>query len=273
MRHLLISQIMKIYTTKRIQNGEKMREKAEYADAEQRLFRQRELTYVYRAYEEALIAESRYDYDDMILMVRNQLQNDPHHSHSSVNNISLSWSMNFRIPMVSRQSIVHLIMHDQEQPNILVVGDDEHLSIDFSEQSWKILNFCDTYRDRWLTIIPLVENYRSTQTILDASRELIRNNSESLEKLWISINISKNARISEKKISIFTPSDPQIEIAWLVSEMQKLHDEGMSWSDMAIIYRKNANPIHLIEYLRRKKSHFTNKRRKISFITQKLKNS
>ncbi len=236
----------------------KWERKAEYADAEQRLFRQRELTYVYRAYEEALIAESRYDYDDMILMVRNQLQNDPQFLALIREQYQFVMVDEFQDTNGLQASIVHLIMHDQEQPNILVVGDDEQSIYRFQWAVMEnILNFCDTYRDRWLTIIPLVENYRSTQTILDASRELIRNNSESLEKaLHLDKHLKKNARISEKKISIFTPSDPQIEIAWLVSEIQKLHDEGMSWSDMAIIYRKNANPIHLIEYLRRKKIPF-----------------
>jgi superfamily I DNA/RNA helicase len=45
---------------------------------EERLTKQEELTHVYDAYESALITESRYDYDDMIILVRNRLRDDPH---------------------------------------------------------------------------------------------------------------------------------------------------------------------------------------------------
>jgi len=38
--------------------------------------------------------------------------------------------------------------------------------------------------------------------------------------------------------------------------MKELHTAGMPWSEMAVIYRKNSNPIHLIEYLRRDKIPF-----------------
>lgn len=89
------------------------------------MFRQRELTYVYRAYEEALIAESRYDYDDMILMVRNQLQNDPQFLALIREQYQFVMVDEFQDTNGLQASIVHLIMHDQEQPNILVVGDDE----------------------------------------------------------------------------------------------------------------------------------------------------
>lgn len=106
-------------------------------------------------------------------------------------------------------------------------------------------------------MIPLTENYRSTQTILDASRELIRNNTESLEKaLSLDKHLIKNADLEEKKISIFTPSDPQVEIAGIIAEIRTLHDSGVPWSEMAIIYRKNANPVHLVEYLKREKIPF-----------------
>lgn len=106
-------------------------------------------------------------------------------------------------------------------------------------------------------MVSLIENYRSTQTILDASRELIRHNAESLEKaLNLDKQLVKNADIKEKKISIFTPSDPQVEIAGIISEIRILHDVGVPWNEIAIIYRKNANPIHLVEYLKREKIPF-----------------
>ena len=45
-----------------------------------------------------------------------------------------------------------------------------------------VLNFHHDYKDFGITTVVLTDNYRSTQTILDASREVIRNNEHSLEK-------------------------------------------------------------------------------------------
>lgn len=239
--------------------GKKWERKADYADAEQRLQRQRELTYVYRKYEDTLITESRYDYDDMILMVREKLREDAHFLALIREQYQFILVDEFQDTNGLQASIVDLIMRDQEQPNILVVGDDEQSIYRFQGAVMEnIINFCDTYKEKWLTIIPLTENYRSTQTILDSSREVIRNNTESLEKaLQLDKHLSKKAAIDEVQISLLLPSDPQVEIAALVNEIRRLHDEkNISWNEIAIIYRKNSNPIHLIEYLRREKIPF-----------------
>lgn len=232
--------------------------KAEYADTEQRLQRQRELTYVYRAYEKALETESRYDYDDMILMVRNALRDDVQLLSIIREQYQFIMVDEFQDTNGLQSSIVDLIMDGQDQPNILVVGDDEQSIYRFQWAVMEnIINFCDKYREKWLSVIPLTENYRSTQTLLDASRELIRNNTESLEKaLNLDKQLVKNADIEETKISLFTPTDPQVEIAGIIQEIRRLHDSGIPWSEIAIIYRKNANPVHLVEYLKREKIPF-----------------
>ncbi len=236
--------------------------KADYADSEQRLQRQRELTYVYRAYEETLIAQSRYDYDDMILMVRDQLKKDPQFLALIREQYQYILVDEFQDTNGLQASIVDLIMEGQDQPNILVVGDDEQSIYRFQGAVMEnIINFSHKYRDKGLVVIPLTENYRSTQIILDASRELIRNNSESLEKaLKLDKHLSKNAHLEERKIEIIIPTDPQVEIASITDRMKELHARGIPWNEMGVIYRKNANPIHLVEYLRREKIPFHKQR-------------
>ena len=229
-----------------------------YTDAEERLRRQRELSYVYAAYQKALIDESRYDYDDMILLVRDQLRDDAHFRALIREEYQFVMVDEFQDTNGLQASIVDLIMDDQEQPNILVVGDDEQSIYRFQGAVMEnIINFSNRYRDKWLTVIPLTENYRSTQTILDASREVIRNNTESLEKaLDLDKKLTKNIASEEKKITLICPPDPQVEIASIADKMREFHESGIAWSDMAVIYRKNANPIHLVEYLRREKIPF-----------------
>lgn len=236
----------------------KWERKADYADSEQRLQRQRELTYVYRKYEDTLITESRYDYDDMILMVRNKLREDASFLSLIREQYQFILVDEFQDTNGLQASIVDIIMSEQEQPNILVVGDDEQSIYRFQWAVMEnIINFCDLYKDKWLTIVPLIENYRSTQIILDASREVIRNNTESLENaLNLDKHLSKNVSFEEQKITLITPPDPQLEIASISQKIQELHNQGVPWSSMAIIYRKNSNPVHLIEYLRREKIPF-----------------
>ena len=230
--------------------GEK---KAQYADTHERLLRQRELSYLYAAYGEKLIEASRYDYDDMILMVRDRLQSDPQFLAMIREQYQYILVDEFQDTNGLQSSIVDLIMHGIDQPNILVVGDDEQSIYRFQWAVMEnIINFCDYYRDKWLVVIPLTENYRSTQVILDASRAVIRNNTESLEKaLNLDKHLTKNTTTQERTITLVTPQDPQVEIAHIVEHMKQLHSDGMKWSDMAVIYRKNSNPVHLVEYLRR----------------------
>lgn len=236
----------------------KWEKKADYFDTLERLKKQNEVSYVYDEYEKLLLKQSRYDYDDMIIMVRDTLRIDPQLLRMVQEQYQYIMVDEFQDTNSLQTSIVDIIMQWQDQPNILVVGDDEQSIYRFQGAVMEnIINFCDKYRDFWLTIIPLIENYRSTQTILSASREVIRHNTESLEKsLDLSKELSKNALYEEKKIQIMIADDPQIEIGNIIQVIQDLKKSWLDYSDIAIIYRKNSHPIHLIEYLRREKIPF-----------------
>lgn len=194
----------------------------------------------------------------MILMVRDRLRDDAQFLALIREQYQFVMVDEFQDTNGLQASIVDLIMDGQDQPNILVVGDDEQSIYRFQGAVMEnIINFCNRYQTRSLSVVPLTENYRSTQTILDASRSLIRNNEESLEKaLNLDKHLSKNAPLDEKNIEIIIPTDPQIEIASLIERIRELHKSGIPWNEIAIIYRKNSNPIHLVEYLRREKIPF-----------------
>jgi len=227
--------------------------KSEYAEAEKRLFRQKELSYIYRQYEDALIAEGWYDYDDMIMMVRDQIVSNAHFATLLREQYQYIMVDEFQDTNSLQASIVDGIMEGQEQPNILVVGDDEQSIYRFQGAVMEnILNFCNLYRSQSLKIITLIENYRSTQTILDSSRGVIRENTQSLEKaLELDKSLQAKADIIEEPIFLILAPDPAIEIATLIADIKTKHSMGIPWSQIAIIYRKNANPVHLIEVMRR----------------------
>lgn len=227
--------------------------KSEYAEAEKRLLKQRELSYIYRQYEDALLAEWWYDYDDMIMMVRDQIQTNNHFATLLREQYQYIMVDEFQDSNSLQASIVDGIMNEQEQPNILVVGDDEQSIYRFQWAVMEnILNFCAKYQTQDLKIITLTENYRSTQTILDSSRAVIRQNTQSLEKaLNLDKSLQARAKIIEEPIRLIRAPDSAIEIATLIADIKAKHAEWIPWSEIAIIYRKNANPIHLIEVMRR----------------------
>ena len=96
-----------------------------------------------------------------------------------------------------------------------------------------ILEFETTFPDA--TVIVLEQNYRSTQTILDAANAVIANNPHRKPKeLW-----SDQGR--GERIVRFQAEDEGDEAQWIAHKLSSLHSAGdVRWSDMAVFYRTNA---------------------------------
>jgi ATP-dependent DNA helicase UvrD/PcrA len=95
-----------------------------------------------------------------------------------------------------------------------------------------ILNFDDDFPDAH--IVRLEQNYRSTQTILDAANALITNNRGRMEKvLWTDLGQGDPIKVRELE-------DEHAEARFVTGEVQRLLDEGVSRAEIAIFYRTNA---------------------------------
>jgi DNA helicase-2/ATP-dependent DNA helicase PcrA len=161
----------------------------------------------------------------MIMMVRDQIVSNTHFATLLCEQYQYIMVDEFQDTNSLQASIVDGIMNGQEQPNILVVGDDEQSIYRFQGAVMEnILNFCDKYRVQDLKIITLVENYRSTQTILDSSRAVIRENTQSLERaLELDKSLQAKADITEEPIFLIKAPDPAIEIATLIADIKSKH--------------------------------------------------
>ena len=117
--------------------------------------------------------------------------------------------------------------------NIFVVGDNDQAIYAFRGANYKnILNFEKDYPNA--KVILLEENYRSTQNILDAANSVIKHNKMRKDKnLWC------NNDIGSKVKYIKTDSDKE-ECEYVSNKIKELHDSGISYEDMAILYRTNA---------------------------------
>ena len=117
--------------------------------------------------------------------------------------------------------------------NICVVGDDDQSIYKFRGATIEnILNFEEQYANA--RTIRLEQNYRSTQTILDAANAVIANNSQRKGKnLW-----TANGR--GEQIVLHTADDESAEARFVVNRMMDLKRAGGAWNDHAVLYRMNA---------------------------------
>src|SRR5918997_2519218 len=121
----------------------------------------------------------------------------------------------------------------EEHRNIGVVGDDDQ-----SVYGWRgadIRNILDFERD-WpdAHVVKLEQNYRSTQTILSAANGVIANNRSRKEKtLWSDLGEGDPVHVREL-------DDEHAEARFVVSEVERLVDEGGSRDDIAVFYRTHA---------------------------------
>ena len=117
--------------------------------------------------------------------------------------------------------------------NIFVVGDNDQAIYAFRGANFKnILNFEKDYPD--CKTILLEENYRSTQTILNAANSVIKHN-----KLRKDKNLWSNNDIGEK-IKYVKTDDEKAEGDFIAKEIKRLTKDNVNYDDIAILYRANA---------------------------------
>ncbi len=106
-----------------------------------------------------------------------------------------------------------------------------------------ILDFQDDFPDA--TVVKLEQNYRSTQTILDAANAVIRNNRGQIAKeLWTDVGQGDPIRVREL-------DDERAEARFVVGDIERLLDEGANRQDIAVFYRTNGQSRVLEDELRK----------------------
>lgn len=123
-----------------------------------------------------------------------------------------------------------------DTPNLFVVGDEKQAIYRF--QGASVANFLE-FKNAWqsMQIIPLTENYRSHQGILDSSFAMIENNYEDEELKELRVKLSANNKDS-KKISIRVAENKETEEYYLVQNIKSIIEKNDNKS-VAVIVRKN----------------------------------
>src|SRR3972149_2388847 len=126
--------------------------------------------------------------------------------------------------------------------NLFVVGDMSQAIYSFRGADYRnILNFQMDYPDTMF--YNLEQNYRSTQTILDAAKNIIKNNST-----HIPLDLWTQNKEGEKIIS-YTGSSDFEEAEFVVEEILNALASGKDYIDLAVLYRTNAQSRNIEEHL------------------------
>ena len=203
-------------------------------DVEQRDEQTRRQVEIYQAYEEQCQREGVVDFAELMLRTVELLRdNDPlraHYQHrfrhvlvdefQDTNRLQYRWLQMFAPPGSDGQSI-------------FAVGDDDQSIYAF--RGARVGNMADFEREyRIQRVIKLEENYRSFGNILDAANALIAHNVHRLGK-----NLRTEAGPGEPVRVVEVTSD-YAEAQWLLDEIRQLHRGGMPRSEIALLYRSNA---------------------------------
>ena len=186
---------------------------------------------VYLELERRLRAANAMDFDDLLVRTLELLRTRPE--------VLEKYQERFRYISVDEYQDTNHVQYEianllaAKYQNLMVVGDDDQ-----SIYSWRgadISNILDFEKDfKQAKVVKLEQNYRSTGHILAAANAVVRNNSQRKEKrLFTDLG-------DGEKIQAYQASDERDEGRWIASEIEKLRAGGMSYDDMAVFYRTNA---------------------------------
>ena len=186
---------------------------------------------VYREYEKVLKRNNAVDFDDLLKRpVELFMQND---------DILDKYQEKYRYILIDEYQDTNEVQYKlvkllaSKYRNLFVVGDVNQSIYGFRWSNYKnILNFEKDYPDS--KSITLNQNYRSTNTILNAANSVIKNNVERKE-----VNLYSTFG-DGVKIKYFRGNDEKDEVKLVIDEIKKLLDEGYDYNDFAILYRTNA---------------------------------
>src|SRR6476619_4885906 len=186
---------------------------------------------VYSLYQRKLFALNAVDFDDMLMLTVDVLQRFPEAREK--------WAKSFRYVMVDEYQdtnhaqyvLLQLLASDHQ--NLMAVGDPDQSIYAF--RGADIRNILEFERDFPSTkVIPLEQNYRSTNTILQVANDFISHNRDRKEKnLWSDLGDGEPVRVVETE-------DEHAEARFVAAENAGLIEQGYSAREVAVVYRTNA---------------------------------
>lgn len=197
---------------------------------------------VYERYQKRLKLNNSFDFDDLLMLPIKLLKENP--------DVLKQYQEKFKYVMVdeyqdtNQAQYILTKMMSAKYKNICVVGDNDQSIYMFRGANYRnILNFEKDYKNT--SVILLEENYRSTKNILDVANSIIKNNKSRKDKtLWTNND-------DGLKIKYHRSSNEKDESFYVAGEIKKLLNNGVPLSEIAVLYRANAQSRNIEEVLLR----------------------
>ena len=195
---------------------------------------------IFREYNDTLIRANLIDFDDMLVMCYELL--------TKRKDILKLWQDKYRYILIDEFQDINRVQYEvirllaKPQDNLFIVGDDDQSIYRFRGARPEImLNFEKDYPEAKKIILDT--NYRSTPEIVAAAGKLIRNNKKRFEK-----QIRAERKNGSKPV-ILPFDNVYKECNYILEEIEQLIAKGLTYQDMAVLYRTNTNPRTLLEKL------------------------
>ncbi|HQE93124.1 MAG TPA: UvrD-helicase domain-containing protein [Anaerolineae bacterium] len=185
----------------------------------------------YARYQDTLRQNNSLDFDDLLMETARLLRNDPGVRDKYRGRYRYLLVDEFQDTNMAQYVILHLLA--QEHHSLYVVADEDQ-----SIYSWRGADYRNIQRLRTdfpeLRQFLLEENYRSTQVILDGAQAIISSNLDRTPKHLFT------HRRGGDPITLHEAYDEQEEADFVAGEIKTLTRSGYAYSDIAVMYRTNA---------------------------------
>ena len=222
-----------------------------------RLTKLKALSFVYYEYLRRMEAAGLYDYDDMILQVIHAIE--VHDDLKATLQEQCLYIMvdEFQDTNNAQMRILQNLTDNEAnhgQPNIMTVGDDDQAIYSFQgAEVSNMLRFRDKYEG--IKTVVLTDNYRSGETILSASREVILQGVERLERQIPELIKALAANRSDSgKLNFVEHVSAKAERAWVATEIEKLVQQSGDNDppSVAVLARNHEELVRLLPHLQEK---------------------
>ena len=185
---------------------------------------------VYKMYESALKRSNSVDFDDLLILPLRIFKKDK--------SVLEKYQEHFKYILVDEYQDTNMVQYDMckllasKYRNLFVVGDMDQSIYSFRFANYmNVINFEKDNKDA--KVIVLDENYRSTNNILNAANDVIKNNKERKEKnLW-------SSKGNGDKIKYIRCDNELEEASTVVRLTKELLNKGEKPSEIAVLYRTN----------------------------------
>jgi DNA helicase-2/ATP-dependent DNA helicase PcrA len=204
---------------------------------------ERRIADIYREYQTRLQRAGALDFDDLLTLTVRLFTEHP--------DVLAHYQERFEHVLVDEYQDTNRAQNEivlklaAAHHNVCVVGDSDQSIYRFRAADIRnILEFEQAFPD--VTVITLEQNYRSTQTILDAANAVIANNlGRKPKNLWTDQGLGD-------PIVRYHADDEGDEAQWVAHQIALMHDEDhRRWGDVAVFYRTNAQSRVLEEHFMR----------------------